>query len=147
MKLVLITIIAGILASFARIVLLEMISKFRSVHVDMIKAIGTLYHGRRGDVYLRGYGAHFLVGTVSAFVYLLLISIFNPDSIGASAAYGAVIGLFHGCVVSFAMTVIVDEHHPLPEFRTFGYEVVVYYWAAQIVYGAVVGAVIGARFL
>lgn len=57
--------------------------------------------------------------------------------------YGGLIGFFHGCVVSFALTVIVDEDHPLPEFRKFGFEVVVYYWVAQILYGLVLGAIVG----
>ena len=46
-------------------------------------------------------------------------------------------------VIIFALTVIVDEDHPLPQFRKYGYEVVIYYWVAQILYGIAVGAIIG----
>jgi len=143
MKYVLITLIAGIVASTARILFLELISKIRQAHVDMIKAIGTLYHGTYYHALLRGVSAHYTFGIVSAFIYLLLLGVFQPLTIYGSALYGGLIGFFHGCVVSFALTVIVDEDHPLPQFRKYGYEVVIYYWVAQIIYGIVVGAIIG----
>ena len=143
MKVILVTILAGLAASTVRAALLELISKMRVVHVDMIKAIGTLYHGEYYHSLLRGYVTHYIFGLVSAFTYLLLLSVFQPPTIIASAAYGALIGFFHGCVVSYTLTVIVDEDHPLKEFRTYGYEVVIYYWAAQVLFGIVVGAIVG----
>lgn len=143
MKIILITILAGIAATTVRALFLELISKIRIVHVDMIKAIGSLYHGLSGHVLLRGFGAHYLFGLVSAIIYMILLSAFQPPTIVASAAFGALIGFFHGCVVSLSLTAIVDEGHPLPQFRTYGYEVVIYYWVAQILYGIVLGAIVG----
>ena len=143
MKILLVSILAGLLASTARALFLELISKLRVTHVDMIKAIGTLYHGNYYFSLMRGYVTHYAFGMVSAFVYLFLLSVFQPPTIAASAAYGALIGFFHGCVISYSLTVIVDEDHPLQEFRTYGYEVVIYYWVAQVLFGAVVGAVVG----
>ncbi|MCK5392062.1 MAG: hypothetical protein KAJ31_06515 [Deltaproteobacteria bacterium] len=43
MKYILITLIAGIAATTVRILFLELISKIRQAHVDMIKAIGTIH--------------------------------------------------------------------------------------------------------
>ena len=143
MKYIIITLVAGIAATTVRVVFLEILGKIRQVHVDMIKAIGTLYHGSYYHALLRGFTAHYVFGIVSAFIYLLLLGVFQPLTIYTSAMYGGLIGFFHGCVVSFALTVIVDEDHPLPEFRKFGFEVVVYYWVAQILYGLVLGAIVG----
>lgn len=143
MKVLLVTILAGFAATTVRALLLELISKIRITHVDMIRAVGSLYHGGFYHSLLRGFVTHYIFGLVSAFVYLLLLSVFQPSTVWASTAYGAFIGLFHGFVVSYALTVIVDEDHPIKEFRTYGYEVVLYYWATQIVYGVVVGAIIG----
>ena len=143
MKYIIITLVAGIVATTVRVVFLEILGKIRQVHVDMIKAIGTLYHGSYYHALLRGFTAHYVFGIVSAFIYLLLLGVFQPLTIYTSAMYGGLIGFFHGCVVSFALTVIVDEDHPLPEFRKFGFEVVVYYWVAQILYGVVLGAIVG----
>lgn len=143
MKYILITLIAWIAATTIRVFFLELISKIRYVHVDMIKAIGTLYHGSFHHAIRRGLLVQYAFGLVSAFIYLLLLAVFSPASVAASAAYGGMIGFFHGCVVSFALTVIVDEDHPLPQFRRYGYEVVFYYWIAQILYGIVLGAIVG----
>ena len=143
MKVILVTLIGAVLATSVRVLFLEGISKIREVHVDMIKAIGTLYHGSFHHSIRRGLLVHFVFGIVSAFIYLFLLAVFSPGSIVASAAFGGLIGFFHGCVVSFALTVIVDEDHPLEQFRTYGYEVVIYYWIAQILYGVVLGAVVG----
>jgi hypothetical protein len=143
MKYILVTLLAGIAATTVRILFLELISKIRQAHVDMIKAIGTLYHGSYYHALLRGVSAHYAFGIVSAFIYLLLLGVFQPLTIYSSALYGALIGFFHGCVVGFTLTVIVDEDHPLPQFRKYGYEVVIYYWVAQIMYGIVLGAIIG----
>lgn len=138
MKYILIPLQACIVATIVRVLLLEIISKLRQVHVDMIKAIGTLYHAL-----LRGFTEYYVFGIVSAFIYLLFLGVFQPHTIYGSALYGGLIGFFHGCVVSFTLTVIVDEDHPLPQFRKYGYEVVVCYWVAQILYGIVIGAIIG----
>jgi len=143
MKIILVTLLGGIAATTARVLLLEIISKVRITHVDMIKAIGTLYHGLYFHSMFRGVITHYIFGIISAFIYMFLLSVFQPTTIITSAAYGALIGLFHGCVVSFTLTVIVDEDHPLPEFRQYGAEVVVYYWGAQILYGLVLGAIVG----
>lgn len=143
MKIILVTLLGGIVASTFRLILLEIISKTRITHVDMIKAIGTLYHGQYYHSMYRGVITHYIFGIISAFVYMFLLSVFQPNTITTSAAYGALIGFFHGCVVSFTLTVIVDEDHPLPEFRRYGAEVVVYYWVAQILYGLVLGAIVG----
>ena len=134
---------AGIVATTVRILFLELISKIRQVHVYMIKAIGALYHGSNYHALLRWFSVHYVFGIVSAFIYLLLLGVFQPLTIYGSALYGGLIGFFHGCVVSFTLTVIVDEDHPLPQFRKYGFEVVVYYWVAQILYGIVLGAIIG----
>ena len=143
MTVMLVTILAGLAASTARAALLELISKLRVTHVDMIKTIGTLYHGEYYHSLMRGYVTHYIFGLVSAFTYLFLLSVFQPATIASSAAYGALIGFFHGCVVSYTLTVIVDEDHPLKEFRNYGYEVAIYYWVAQILFGLVMGAIVG----
>jgi hypothetical protein len=65
MKLILITIIAGIVGATGRILLLELISRVRIAHVDAVKAVGTLYHGYFGHPLLRGVGANYLLDPFS----------------------------------------------------------------------------------
>lgn len=143
MKVFLLTSLGGIVASTVRFAFLELISRLRQSHVDMIQAIGTIYHGSYSHSVFRGAFVQYFFGIGSAFIYLLLLAVFQPPTVFAAAAYGGLIGFFHGCVVSYALTVIVDEDHPLPVFREYGYEVVIYYWVAQILFGIVAGAIIG----
>ena len=138
-----IILIAYLAATTLRVLLLKLIASKKKSHIDLIKAVGTLYHGSYSHALLKGLGQHYFIGLINAVIYFILISVFNPGSAITSCLYGALLGFFHGCVVSFTLTVIVDENHPIPEFREYGYEVAVYYWVAQILYGAVLGAIIG----
>lgn len=144
MKVILITIIAGILGATVRILFLEMISRVRVAHVDPVKAVGTLYHGYIGHPLIRGIGAHYLFGIISAFIYLALISFVSPSaSVPVTAAFGALIGLHHGYAEGFSLVPSVAEYHQLPEFREYGHEVVICNWLVQILYGLTVGAIFG----
>lgn len=144
MKVILVTIIAGILGATGRILLLELISRMRITHVDAVKAVGTLYHGYFGHPLLRGVGANYLFGVISAFIYLTLISFVCPaSSVLVTAGFGALIGLHQGYAEGFSLVPLVAEHHPLPEFRKHGHEVVIYNWLVQIFYGLIVGAIFG----
>jgi hypothetical protein len=144
MKIILVIIIAGILGATGRILLLELVSRVRVTHVDPIKAVGTLYHGYFGHPFLRGIGANYLFGIISAFIYLVLVSFICPvASIPATAAFCALIGLFQGYAEGFPLVPLVAEHHPLPEFRKYGHEVVLCNWLVQILYGLIVGVIFG----
>ena len=143
MKYVVFILLAYLVATTVRVLLLEFIISKRKSHIDLIKAVGTLYQGSYSHALLSGIGQHYFIGLINTIIYSILIDVFNPGSVITSSLYGGLLGFFHGCVVSFTLTVIVDENHPLPEFRNYGYEVAIYYWVAQILYGAVLGAIIG----
>jgi hypothetical protein len=135
---------AGILGATGRILLLQLMRRMNITHVDTLKAIGTLYHGYFGHPLLRGVGANYLFGIISAFIYLALISFVCPAaSIPVTAGFGALIGLHQGYAEGFSLVPLVAEHHPLPEFRKYGHEAVIYNWLVQIFYGLIVGAVFG----
>jgi len=52
-------------------------------------------------------------------------------------------GVFHGLVVSFLLAVLVAEHHPIEQFQKAGSEVAAAHLFGHIIYGLIVGAVIG----
>lgn len=144
MKIILIFLIAAVAGATVRIIFLELINRLRSTHIDLIKAIGTLYRGSFEHVLLKGISAHYIGGLIDTLFYLLLISVFNPGTILVSALYGGLIGLYNGYAVGFSLTALVSEHHPIEEFRKYGHEAVIYYWAGQVIFGITVGTVIGA---
>ena len=87
-KYVIITLVEGNATTTVRVVFLEILGKIRQVHVDMIKAIGTLYHGSYYHALLRGFTAHYVFGIVSACIYLLLLGVFQPFTVYTSVMYG-----------------------------------------------------------
>lgn len=147
MDIFLFTIIAAVAGATVRIIFLEIINHLRSTHIDLIKAIGTLYKGSYEHVLLKGISAHYIGGLIDTLFYLVLISVFNPGSIILSALYGGLIGLYNGYAVGFSLTALVSEHHPIREFRQYGHEAVIYYWAGQVLFGITVGAILGTGHL
>ncbi len=112
-------------------------------NADIMRAIGSIYTRSHDNALLPGFIIHFTVGTIIAFGYTALFSIFSSGSVGAFAGLGAMVGLLHGLVVSFALVVMVAENHPLEQFQETGSEVVVAHMVGHIIYGLIVGAVIG----
>ncbi len=147
MKIILFTIAAAVAGATIRILFLELINRLRSTHIDLIKAIGTLYRGSFEHVLLKGITAHYIGGLIDTLFYLVLLSVFSPGSVLVSALYGGLIGLYNGYAVGFSLTALVSEHHPIEEFREYGHEAVIYYWAGQVIFGLTVGAVIGASHM
>ena len=60
-----------------------------------------------------------------------------------SMMLGLGIGFFHGLVVSLALVWIVSERHPLEEFNDAGLAVGLSHLLGHVVYGGVVGVVVG----
>jgi hypothetical protein len=86
---------------------------------------------------------HFGVGSILAFPYAAFLSIFFLRSVIAFSGLGVMLGLFNGLVVSFALVALVAENHPLEHFQKAGSEVVLAHMVGHIIYGLIVGAVIG----
>ena len=86
---------------------------------------------------------HFTAGIIFAFLYVVFLSLFSLGSVGAYIGMGAMTGVFHGLVVSFLIVVLVAEHHPIEQFQKAGAEVAVAHLVGHIIYGLIVGAVIG----
>jgi uncharacterized membrane protein YagU involved in acid resistance len=138
------TVFAGIAATFGMSLLMWLIHRSGIANADMIRAIGSVFTRSYENSFTPGIVIHFVVGTVIAFIYVLLINLFSP---GSHLAYfiltGAMIGLFHGVAFSFVLVVSVAEHHPLEQFRQSGSEVAIAHLVGHIVYGLIVGTLVG----
>ena len=53
------------------------------------------------------------------------------------------IGVFHGVAFGFLLVVTVAEHHPLEQYRNAGFEVAIAHFAGHVIYGILVGLVVG----
>ena len=135
-------IICGVAGTSAMSFVMWFITKEGIANADMIRAIGSMFTDEKSS-FSTGLTVHYVVGIVLSFIYLLLISLFDPQTLWAYTGVGGMIGLFHGVAFAFLLVVVVAEHHPRESFREAGLEVALAHLGGHIVYGLVVGLVAG----
>ncbi len=143
MESILVIILSGILGTGGMSLVMWLITRSGLANADMIRAVGSIYTRSYENALLPGIIMHFTAGIIFAFLYVLFLSLFSLGSVGAYIGMGAMTGVFHGLVVSFLLVVSVAEHHPLEQFQKAGAEVAVAHLVGHIIYGLIVGAVIG----
>lgn len=135
-------IICGVIGTSAMSFVMWFVTKEGIANADMMRAIGSILTDDE-SAFSTGLTVHYIVGIILAFVYLLIISLFQPQSLWAYTGLGGMIGLFHGVAFAFLLVVIVAEHHPKESFRNAGLEVALAHLGGHIVYGLFVGLVAG----
>ena len=143
MNALIITVLAGVIGTAGMSILLWGVTRSGIANAAMIRAIGSLFTQTYEDSFGPGLVAHFVVGIIIAFVYIALISLFAPTSLAGTIALGGMIGFAHGVAFGFTLVVAVAEHHPLEQFRNVGLEVAVAHLLGHVVYGVLVGLVVG----
>jgi len=143
MKSILVIILSGILGTSGMSLVMWLITRSGLANADMIGAVGSIYTRSSENALLPGIIMHFTAGIIFAFLYVVFLSLFSLGSVGAYIGMGAMTGVFHGLVVSFLIVVLVAEHHPIEQFQKAGAEVAVAHLFGHIIYGLIVGAVIG----
>jgi len=143
MKSILIIILSGILGTGGMSLVMWLITRSGLANADMVRAVGSIYTRSYENALLPGIIMHFTAGIIFAFLYVVFLSLFSLGSVGAYIGMGAMTGVFHGLVVSFLIVVLVAEHHPIEQFQKAGSEVAVAHLVGHIIYGLIVGAVIG----
>lgn len=139
----LLTIVAGIVGTVGMSLAMWIITKSGIANAAMIRAIGSLFTKSYDNSFGPGLVIHFISGIFFAFLYVILISIFAPTSVAAAIGTGAMIGVFHGVAFGFLLVITVAEHHPLEQFRNAGFEVAIAHFVGHVIYGILVGLVVG----
>ncbi|MGH7808035.1 MAG: hypothetical protein ACRENT_08060 [Thermodesulfobacteriota bacterium] len=134
---------AGLAGTLGMSLFMWFIHRSGIANADMIRAIGSMFTDSYENAFTPGLIIHFIVGTIIAFFYVLLINLFSPTSHIYSILTGAMIGLFHGVAFAFVLVISVAEHHPLEQFRDAGFEVAIAHLAGHIIYGLIVGTMVG----
>lgn len=143
MESILVIILSGILGTSGMSLVMWLITRSGLANADMIRAVGSIYSRSYENALLPGIIMHVTAGIIFAFLYVIFLSLFSLNSVGAYIGMGAMTGVFHGLVVSFLIVVLVAEHHPIEQFQKAGAEVAVAHLFGHIIYGLIVGAVIG----
>lgn len=136
-------IVSGIIATGGMTVLLTLITKLGVANADMVRAVGSLFTKSLKNAVPVGLIIHFISGIIFALLYTLLIVSFQVQGFLSILKAGALIGFIHGAVVCFLLVAAVSENHPVKEFREAGFSVAVAHWFIHIVYGLLVGIMIG----
>ncbi|MEQ9619176.1 MAG: hypothetical protein RIG61_08390 [Deltaproteobacteria bacterium] len=138
-----ITMLAGIIATAGMSILLWAITRTGIADAAMIRAIGSIFTKSYAESFGPGLTVHFIVGIIIAFFYVALISLFEPTSLAGAIALGGMVGVFHGVAFGFILVIAVAEHHPLEQFREAGFEVAIAHFLGHVVYGILIGLVVG----
>ena len=141
MPTILIIVLAGLMATAAMSIVMNIITRAGMANADMIRAIGSIVTRQLEGAYFVGVVLHFFVGAVISIFYVGFISLIDPTSLIGSMGAGAMIGLFHGIAFGFILVAAVAEHHPIEQFREAGLEVALAHLAGHVIYGLVIGIV------
>ncbi len=137
------TVVAGIVGTAGMSLAMWLITASGIANAAMIRAIGSLFTKSYDNSFEPGIVIHFISGILFAFLYVILISIIAPTSVAAAIGAGAMIGVFHGVAFSFLLVIMVAEHHPIEQFRNAGFEVAIAHFVGHVIYGLLVGVVVG----
>lgn len=137
------TVLAGLIATVVMTASLYAIHWRGMAEADMLRALGSLITRDEATALPVGIMIHLVSGIVFAFVYIVVWSTLPLHAFQHYVLLGLLTGFAHGLVVSFALVVLVAEHHPLERFQRAGIGVALAHLLAHVVYGLLIGIVAG----
>ena len=137
------SIVAGVVGTGGMTFVMYLINKMGVTNARMVIAIGSILTKTRENAIRVGLIMHFTAGVIFAILYTIFFSVYGINAIWQFVGVGFGFGFIHGFVMSFILVIAVAEHHPLEEFRQAGFAVAVAHVVGHLVYGTLVGLVIG----
>ncbi len=136
--------LAGVLGAIAMGLVLWGFTKSGIANAKLIIAIGSLLTRSYENAALVGGFVHLAAGVFFAQLYTFAMIVLNQPGVGANMLWGGAIGMLHGLFMSLILVAAVADAHPVEEFQQRSFAIAISHWVGHIVYGMVVGAVIGA---
>lgn len=134
---------AGVLAGVAMEVVLWALGRAGWAKADMIVALGGLLTRSRESAWRVGAIVHAAAAIGFAVLYTLLMLKLGYTAMPTSMMLGLGVGFVHGLIVSLGLVWVVAEQHPLEEFSEAGLAIGLSHIVGHVVYGGVVGFVVG----
>jgi hypothetical protein len=135
--------VAGLLGGLAMEAAMWLIGRGGRIKGDMILALGSLITHSRTNAYRVGLIVHATAAFGFALVYTLLMVTLGYTNMPNSLVLGLGVGTLHGIIVSLMLVWVVSDQHPLEEFKEADLMVGLSHMAAHVVYGGVIGLVVG----
>jgi hypothetical protein len=111
------------------------------VHVDVMQAGGSLVVGPdKRFAFPVGLAIHISMGIGFAFVYSAFLNLSSPPF---NALTGLLLGSLHGVIAMLLVSILIMEHHPDPLYRDRGPSTGLARLGSHMIYGTVVGSVVG----
>lgn len=138
-----VNILAGLIGTAGMTIVMYLITRSGWTNANMVAAIGSIFTKSLDNAPGVGLILHFVSGVIFGNIYTLLFKIAGIQGFLDTAGLGLGFGFVHGFALSFILVVVVAEHHPLQEFQEAGFSVAIAHIVGHMVYGTLVGAVIG----
>lgn len=135
--------LAGIVGAIGMSLILGLFGKVGWTRVNLVVAIGHLFVRPTGQAILVGGLVHCVAGIVFAMIYTNIFLLFNLSTFTAIFFVGLGLGWWHGVVASLIFVVSTVLYNPEGELRKVQFAGGPAYFVAHMVYGALVGLVIG----
>ena len=142
LRLILMPIFAGFVATAGITAVLWGINKTGWTNADMVRAIGSFFTKSYDNALRVGLLIHFVTGMIISAAYLHILSIMNLPDMFSLIGFGALLGFGQGFLVSYAI-VKFAHIHPVEAFQKADYQVALAHIAGHIVYGMLIGAIFG----
>ncbi len=139
----LVSLAAGITGTLCMTFFMHGFTRSGLANANMIEAIGSIFTKSENNALLVGGILHLVSGVIFAMIYALLLALLGVQGTFYSALVGLCIGAGHGFVLAFLLVVAVAEHHPLEKYREAGLGVAAVHFLGHIIYGAIVGTIVG----
>lgn len=135
--------VAGVAGGLAMQLAMRLIGRGNELKGDMILALGSLITKSRDNAYRVGLIVHVTAAIGFGLVYTLLMVTLGYTEMPMSLMLGLGVGTLHGLIVSLMLVWVVADQHPLEEFKEADLLVGLSHMAGHVVYGGVIGLIVG----
>lgn len=141
--LIILSAVGGVVGAIVMNAFMYLVSAQSEARVNMIEALGSLITKKTEGAIRVGSIFHIISGVVFGIIYGLILSKANALALPYSIFLGLGMGLFHGIVVAYCLMFIVSEKHPIEKYRNATFLTGAIHLLGHIIFGGVVGLVIG----
>ena len=136
-------VVAGVFGGGAMIGAMWLMTEKGIARGNMIVALGGLVTKSRNNAFRVGLILHIISAIGFAMVYSMLMMWIGATALPQALYVGIGVGILHGLLVSLMLVWVVADEHPFEEYTDAGLAVGLTHLLGHVVYGAVVGLVIG----
>jgi hypothetical protein len=137
------SLLAGALGGSAMLFAMWLMTRNGLAKGNMIVALGGMVTKSRDSAFRVGLILHTLSAIGFAMVYAMLMLWLGATGMPNALKVGLGVGFLHGLIVSLSLVWVVAEGHPFEEYNEAGLAVGLSHLIGHVVYGGVVGLVVG----